>query len=211
MDSRIIISVSLFIFLLIFTVSAKIIPPKIPPTPICETYDKFGEELDTSKWEIRQDPEGQPLMDEYGILKENGSFVFHTKQNTFGDQRVYLFSKENFTTGESIEYQVNVVERNENSWWGQLTIITGSYYIRAGIVGYSTPPELNELGISNIKLTFESNNLKFERTAPSGELFIDNVPLSNSNGNYQMYIGTYNNDATVHIDYDNVKVCHFKK
>src|SRR3989344_7353772 len=75
---------------------------------VCETYDDFSSGvLNLSKWEVRQDIEGQPLMDRYGVENEGG-FVFHTEQNTSGDKRTYLVPKYKFGVGDRFEYDVNM-------------------------------------------------------------------------------------------------------
>ena len=45
-------------------------------------YDDFESgSLDPEIWEIRQDPEGQPLAEEHDVRQEHGSYVFHTQQD----------------------------------------------------------------------------------------------------------------------------------
>src|SRR3989338_8075540 len=71
-------------------------------------YDNFSSgSLDLNKWELRQDTEGQPLMNEGFVT----SGVFHTQQNTIGDRRTYLFPTRTFTTGDSLDYDFNVISK----------------------------------------------------------------------------------------------------
>ncbi|MEK6922182.1 MAG: hypothetical protein AABX08_00080, partial [Nanoarchaeota archaeon] len=159
------------------------------------------------KWEIRQDTEGQPLMDEYDVINEGDGFVFHTQQNIIGDRRVYLFPKRKFTTGDSIEYDVDLISRAGN--YAQMVLLTGDQYIRIGIFGYNNGVQgFDELGIANMKLIFQENNLRVERRTPSGELLIDNLQLVNPNGIYELYIGSFSgHNGIVHMDYDNFRIC----
>ncbi len=162
-------------------------------------YDDFSDGfLNKEKWEIRQDVEGQPLMDEYDVRNEDGNFVFHTEQNGYSEGRTYLFPKRTFTTGDSLEYNGNLI--SEAGYHGNMVILTGDHYIRIGIRGYGT--NINELGTVHTRLVFEPNNLKVIRKTPSGEKFIDNLYLPTRDGTYEFYIGTYSSDHT-HMDYDN--------
>jgi hypothetical protein len=105
----------------------------ISATQVCGVYDDFSSEtLDTSKWEIRQDVEGQPFMEEYGVDSDLENF--HTKQNTLADRRVYLFPKRTFTTGDVLEYDTEVISKQGN--WMQMTLLTGDQYARIGGLGY---------------------------------------------------------------------------
>ena len=188
--------ISLIFFSLISAVSA---------VQVCETYDDFSSGvLDTNKWEIRQDTEGQPLMDEYGVLEENEEFVFHTQQNTMEDRRVYLFPKRNFTTGDSIEYDINLI--SSEGTYAQMVLLTGDQSIRIGMRG--TAAGFDELGTAHMKLVFEENNLHIERETPSHNLLIDNLTLTNTNGNYSLYIGSFSgSNGMVHMNYDNFILC----
>lgn len=164
-------------------------------------YDDFSSgQLNMSKWEIRQDVEGQPMMDKYKVSFERGNFVFHTEQIRIGDRRVYLFPKINFTTGDSIEYDNNLVSREGNH--AQMVLLTGDQYIRIGMRG--TDAGFDELGWAHMKLTFLPNLLVVERWTPSGQRLYDELHLSRENGTYQLYIGSYSgHNGRVHMDYDN--------
>lgn len=173
---------------------------------ICQVYDDFSSgTLDTSKWEIRQDVEGQPFMDEYQV--DSGLEDFHTQQNTIGDRRVYLVPKHTFTTGDVIEYDFNVISKEGN--YMQMDLLTGDQYIRLGIMGYLSGVQgYDELGISHIKIEFQENNLHLIRTSPSGVVLTDNLPLTKTNGNYELYIGSVSgHNGKAHIDYDNFQTC----
>jgi len=165
-----------------------------------ECYDDFSPgNIDNSKWEIRQDIENQPFMEEYFVDSGN----FHTFQNTTGDYRVYLIPKHNFTTGDVIEYDTNLVFKENN--YMQMVLLAGDQYKRIGIFGNSSGTQgYNELGKSHIRIEFEENNFRLTRTSPSGLTFMDNLSLSNSNGTYSIYIGSVSgHNGKVHIDYDN--------
>ena len=177
----------------------------------CMLYDDFSSgTLNPDKWEIRQDVEGQPLMDEYEVKWEKAQklsksgFVFHTQQNTHVDRRVYLFPRRQFTTGDSIEYDVDLISREGN--YAQMVLLTGDQYIRIGMRGNDAG--FDELGVAHMKLIFQENNLRVERRTPSGELLIDNLNLTNTNGNYELYIGSFSgHNGVVHMDYDNFFIC----
>lgn len=165
-------------------------------------YDDFSSEiLDVNKWEVRQDTEGQPLMDEYWIDTDLENF--HTKQNIIGDRRVYLFPKTTFTTGDKISYDSELLSREGN--YGQMVLLTGDQYIRIGIFGYNGGVQgFDELGIAHIELTFEENNLHITRESPSGTILIDNLALTNANGTYELYVGSFTgHNGKAHIDFDN--------
>ncbi len=173
-------------------------------------YDDFSSGvLDSLKWEIRQDVEGQLLMDEswVDVTLQN----FHTQQNEIGDRRTYLFSKHTFTTGDVLEYDFNVISKEGH--YGQMILLTGDQYIRIGIMGYSSGVQgYDELGVSHVKVEFQNNNLHLTRTSPSGLVLIDNLHLNNANGNYELYIGSFSgHNGRTHIDYDNfvLKKCRF--
>jgi len=162
------------------------------------------------KWTISQDVEGQPLFDEYGVIEEGGNYVFHTQQNEIGDRRVYLIPNYTFTTGDIIEYDFNVISKEGH--YGQMVLLTGDQYIRIGIMGYNNGVQgYDELGLSHVKIKFQENNLQLTRITPSGLVLVDNLPLSNANGNYALYIGSFSgHNGRTHIDYDNFYINHCK-
>jgi len=176
----------------------------VSATQVCQVYDDFSSgNLDTNRWEIRQDVEGQPFTDEYwvdSILKN-----FHTQQNNIGDRRVYLVPKHTFTTGDIFEYDFNVISKEGN--YMQMDLLTGDQYIRLGIMGYIGGVQgYDELGVSHIKIEFQENNLHLIRTSPSGLVLTDDLPLTNSNGNYELYIGSVFTNLA-HMDFDNFELC----
>ncbi len=159
--------------------------------------------MNASKWEIRQDVEGQPFTDEYRV--DVNLSKFHTRQNTGGDNRVYLVPKYNFTTGDILEYDFRVVYKEGN--YMQMNLLTGDQYIRVGIMGYNNGVQgYDELGTSHIKIEFQENNFHLERITPSNITLIDNLALTNANGEYELYIGSvFTNKAR--IDFDNFMLC----
>ncbi|MFA5992443.1 MAG: hypothetical protein WC796_01920 [Candidatus Pacearchaeota archaeon] len=188
----------LFAFLLVGIVSA---------VQVCENYDNFNSgSLDSSKWTIKQDIEGQPLMDEGTILNENG-FVFHTKQNTPTDRRIYLVPNYAFKSGDVFEYDLNVV--SYDGVYGSLVLLTGDLYARLGIVGQNGGPQpFNELGLTHVILNFSQNNLQLTRISPSNQSYIQNIALPIQNGTYGLYVGSFSgSNGVAHIDYDNFKIC----
>ena len=176
----------------------------ISASQVCQVYDDFSfGSLDISRWDIRQDVEGQPLMEEYWI--DPNLENFHTQQNAIGDRRVYLVPKHNFTTGDSLEYDFDVISKEGN--YMQMNLLTGDQYIRVGIMGFINGVQgYDESGVSHIKIEFQENNLHLERTSPSNVILIDNLPLTNANGTYELYIGSVFTNSG-HIDYDNFKLC----
>ncbi len=176
-------------------------------TPICETYDDFSSgSLNTDKWEIRQDVEGHSLTNEYGI--DTNLQNFHIQQNIAGDGATFLFPRRQFTTGDIFEYDVDLISK-EGSYM-QMDLLTGDQYIRVGIFGWwsNSVQGYDELDVSHIKIEFQENNFHLERTTPSNVILIDNLPLTNANGNYQLYIGGgTGNNGFVHLDYDNFELC----
>lgn len=178
----------------------------VSATQICETYDDFSSGvLDTNKWEIRQDVEGQPLTDEYWV--DSGLENFHIQQNTIGDRRTYLFPKHTFTTGDILEYDFNVISKEGN--YMQMDLLRGDQYIRVGIMGYINGVQgYDELGTSHIKIEFQENNFHLERTSPSDVTLIDNLALTNANGSYELYIGAVSgHNGRMHMDFDNFELC----
>jgi hypothetical protein len=166
-------------------------------------YDDFSSPtLDANKWEIRQDTEGQPLMDEGFVT----SGVFHTQQNTIGDRRTYLFPKRTFTTGDVLNYDFNTISREGN--YGSMVLLTGDQYIRIGISGFNNGVQgFDELSVSHVRFEFQPNNLHIERTAPSGLELFDNLPLNQQNGIYSLYIGNFTgHNGRDHMDFDNVYI-----
>ncbi len=202
--------------LLIVVVSANIISyyGKITTTitVIDPLYDDFSSEvLDISKWEIRQDVEGQPFPDEYWV--DNTLENYHTKQNTIADRRVYLVPTTTFTTGDSIEYNVEVVSREGH--YGNVVLIIGEECTGLnpnrcifGIVGYSSGPQpFDEIGVTKASITFYEDRVESNMLSPSKQSYTYSIPLQNPDGSYQLYIGAYSgHNGRMHIDFDNFTI-----
>ena len=171
--------------------------------PSCSIYDDFSSEtLNTDKWEIRQDVEGQPFMNENWtdpILNN-----FHTQQNSIADRRSYLFQKKKFTTGDILRYDSDVL--SEQGTYANMVLLTGDQYIRIGMRGPAAG--FDELGVAYMELEFQENNLHITRETPSQVILIDNLALSNPNGTYEFYIGAFSgSNGMVHMDFDNFEFC----
>lgn len=173
---------------------------KASATPIL--YDDFSAPtLNTDKWDVRQDVEGQPLMDE-GFV-DQVSQNFHMQQNTIGDRRTYLVPKMQFKTGDVIEYNLDVVSKEGN--YGAMALLTGDQYWRIGICGFNnTVQGFDELGTSHVRIEFQENNLAIRRESPSGVVSFDNLSLTNPNGDYELYLGAFSgHNGRTHMDFDN--------
>jgi len=171
--------------------------------PSCSIYDDFSSgTLNTDKWEIRQDVEGQPFMNENWtdpILNN-----FHTQQNSIADRRSYLFQKKKFTTGDILRYDSDVL--SGQGTYANMVLLTGDQYIRIGMRGPAAG--FDELGVAYMELEFQENNLHITRETPSQVILIDNLALSNPNGTYEFYIGAFSgSNGMVHMDFDNFEFC----
>ena len=171
-----------------------------PPSQNLTLYDDFSSgSLNNSLWEIRQDVEGQPLTDEYGVENENGNFVFHILKNSTGDKRTYLFPNRTFTTGDKFEWGSNLVSYQDG--FAGMVLLTGDQYIRIGI---QTPGILpDEIGVWHITFEFQQNNLHILRQSPTGTILIDDLVLNQQNGIYTLYIGLASWGPEAHMDFDN--------
>ena len=165
-----------------------------------DLYDNFSSaNLNTNKWEVRQDIEGQPLMDEGFVT--NG--VFHTQQNSIEDKRTYLVPRHQFKSGDTLDYDVNVISGEGN--YGNVDILVGGGYDRVamGMVGYNNGPQTREeFGTTHIRFSFSENNFNIQEFFPSGEIVINNLPLTDPQATYELYIGSFSN-GKANIDYDN--------
>ncbi len=177
---RLLVSVTFFIFLISF-VSAE---------QVCQTYEDFSSGiLDESKWEVRQDIEGQPFMDEYGVRLENGDYVFHTQQNTSEDKRVYLVPKYKFGVGDRLEYDVSM-----NSGANVNLLVGGSCSRCAfGIIPSS-------VGNHHVAVIFNSDQIAVE----VDNNFLGNAPIGSPEHVHDLYIGAMFGN---HIDFDNFVIC----
>jgi len=163
-------------------------------------YDDFESGvLDSSKWTVMQDPEGQPLMEEYGILDEGASNVYHMQTTNGG--RTAIVPTHEFMGGDTLEYQVNHVSGAGNR--GNLLVIEGinnDYYSRHGII--DTNSGSFDFGNYNITLRMNFNDFEIIREAEDGSISSDTLPLAIPGGKYRFYIETWADDDA-HFDYDN--------
>jgi len=191
---------SLIFILTILTSSSLTLSPE---NVGCEVYDDFIRDIfDFNKWEIRQDVEGQPHIDEYWL--DAGQDNYHMQQNTLADRRTYLFPKRTFTTGDIITYETDLISREGT--YAQMTLLTGSQYYRLGLRGPAAG--FDELGVSKVRIEFEQNNLAIRRVTPSGGVLIDNLPLTVADGIYELYIGGFSgHDGKFHMDFDKFRIC----
>jgi hypothetical protein len=181
------------------------------PDARADLYDDFSSgSLNPAKWEVRQDPEGQPHLDEYFVANESGNFVFHTQQNSLADRRTYLVPTHTFSTGDTISWEVDVKSREGH--YGNIILVVGEEWTglhphRAifGAVGYNNGPQpFDELGITRPSITFYNDRVEMNTLSPSGQLVTHDIPLQNPNGNYELYIGSFTgHNGRAHMDYDN--------
>jgi len=155
-------------------------------------------EPDLTKWELKQDPEGKSLLDEYWVDSLNN---FHTQQNNVGIAGIYLVPKHQFTTGDSISYDVNVISHNDGTS-GHLVLLTGDAYDRFGPVCQQDCHSY-EYGITHMTLSFPSSNIfRLHGETPSGYDFTQDYSVP-TNGTYELYIGTTTgHNGIAHLDYD---------
>ena len=179
----------------------------------CQVYDDFSQPvLNQSRWWVNADPQRQNVMD--GGIDKNLQ-TFYTQQNTTEDRRVYLVPKIQFTIGDQLSYDVNVI--NKSGHYGNLVLISqddfpiNNVFSRLGVVGYNNGPQpFDELGISHIKLVFLEKSLSIIRISPSGKNYSQEISLPTINGSYRLLVGSFsnNNGTPVHIDYDNFVLCN---
>lgn len=190
------------LFLIIFLFSLNL----ISAVYVCEDYDDFSNPvLDLNKWEIRQDPEGRPLMDEYWIDSILNNF--HTQQNTAEDRRVYLVPNHQFKTGDMVSYDLNVISKEGN--WGNLIILTGDQYHRLSSVGYNGGPQsIDDTGLFHVEIEFFEDTLEIRTTRDVGENETHNISLTSPNGIYELYTGSFTgHNGMLHMDFDNFRIC----
>jgi hypothetical protein len=166
-------------------------------------YDDFESgNLDTDKWTVMQDTEGQPLMEEYGILDDGASNVYHMQTSNGG--RTALVPKHEFIAGETLEYEVNHVSGIANR--GNLLIIQGidnPHYSRHGVIDPNSGPTVPfDFGRYNITLKVNSGSVDLIRKNEEGDIMAHNLPLSTQGGRYKFYIESWADDDA-HFDYDN--------
>lgn len=198
MDNKNLLTAGILIILSIFLINF------ISAAQVCQIYDNFSSgSLNVSKWQISQDVEGQPFTDLYQVNITLNNFQM--QQTTTGDKRTYLVPKHTFTIGDVLEYDFNVVSKTGN--YMQMDLLTGDQYIRLGIMGNLNGVQgYDELGVSHVRIEFQKNNLHLTRTEPSGIVLTNDLPLTNANGSYELYIGVvFTNSAE--IDFSNFKLC----
>ena len=164
-------------------------------------YDDFSAStLNSEKWDVKSDVEGQPMMDVFGL--DTSLQNFHMQQNFIGDRRTYLVPKHSFTTGDVIEYDFNVISKEGN--YMQMDLLTGDQYIRLGIMGYVSGVQgYDEFGTSHVRVEFQEGNLALRRESPSGLVLFDNLSLTNQNGDSTLYIGAGSgHNGKTHMDFD---------
>lgn len=179
----------------------------ITTTLNADVYDDFSSgKLDKSRWEIRQDIEGQPLMDTGLVIEKNGNHVFNTAQNFPEDRRTYLVPKYTFKLGDMLEYDVNVVSSSGN--YGNLVLLSGGDYKRIGMVGFNNGEQpFDEKGWSHMSLSFLEKGLDTKRISPTGDLYTELIPLNHLDSEYELYIGSFTgHNGTTTIEYDNFKI-----
>jgi len=173
-------------------------PDPIPPNPIeiskhSYIYDDFSSEtLDTEKWEIRKDYEGQPLIADSGL--DNINHNFHTAQDSIiGDHRTYLVPKQKFKVGDIFEFDMDFISASGNS----ISMLLIDKQHRIGLGG-SFGGICQPFQTYHIKLEFKESSIKIMHNLWEDEVVI------NSNPEHEIYIGTvFGHNGTGHIDYDN--------
>ena len=195
---------NILIFLIIFFINF------ISAVQICEVYDDFSSGvLDNSKWEIRQDPQGQPFTDEYGIIEEDGNFIFHIQQNEIGDRRTYLVPKYHLKLGESWKYTFNIVHKEGN--YGMAVQLKGGEFngFPLIMIGYVNGQiNLDEFGWHHTIINFSGNRFDTLTESVSNQFYSTTWPAQNESGDYEIYIGAFSgHNGRMHIDFDNFKIC----
>ncbi len=172
-------------------------------------YDDFSSGLlNPAKWQIRQDPQGQPLTDEYDVISEKSNFVFHTQQNEIADRRTYLVPTHKFTTGDKLNWEVTVQSREGN--YGNIILIRGEEYNRGifSAVGFNnTVQPFDEIGLTKVNLQFYNDHVEMNTLSPSGQHVTSTLPLQNPEGHYDVYVGTFTgHNGRAHMDFDNFEL-----
>ncbi|MDP2924822.1 MAG: hypothetical protein Q8N99_00460 [Nanoarchaeota archaeon] len=173
-------------------------------------YDDFSSgTLNTQKWEVRQDYEGWPFTEEYGV--ENG--VFHTKQNTLGNAGTFLVPTHKFSAGETFEYDIIY-----NSGTGNRISMLLADRNRMGIVGnmnseFTGIPSTTPY---HVKMVFGDGFIDQIISNPNGiPLQIGDSPTSISRHDLtsynELYIGVRTgHNGVAHFDYDNFTIITLK-
>ena len=166
----------------------------ISAVQVCEVYDDFSSDtLDTSKWEIRKDYEGQPFIADSGLDADLENF--HTRQDSIlGDHRTYLVPKYKFKAGDMLEYDINFIYAEGNSV--NMFLVDNQY--RFGLGGCW----------DGVCRPFEKYHNKIE--FGEGQITFNEVTTHTINNNveHEVYIGTvFGHNGIGHIDYDNFIIC----
>ena len=188
-------------------------------------YDTFSSGgLNGGLWEIRPESPspapGIPLFGQYGVINQNGNYVFNTFQpSNSPTSAVYLVPTHHFIPGDVLEYEVNVLDRQ--TYWGTLVIadspssIQPGIYWRIGINGIgvlgseTSNYPYDEIGLSKVRVAFSNNQINLTQISPSNQTYSRIFPIQyGTNGFYELYIGSrigYSGGG-VDADYDNFYV-----
>jgi len=183
-----------------------------------DLYDNFSSgTLNPALWQIRQDPEGQPLTELYGL--ENGSFFAQNITNS--DMRTVLsLTGHVFQPGETLDYDVNYVSGTGN----RVMVIfidggpldrnnVGTIPYGGGSIGHNGQDFVagNTPGIYHVRLGFQSGGLNVDITRPDNSLyteFFQNSTFSYGGQNHRiaapfnMGFETWSN-GSIRAEYDN--------
>lgn len=184
-------------------------------------YDDFSSgSLDNTKWEVRQDPEGQPLTEEYGI--QNGTFT--ARNFNLPDRRTLLsLIGHTFQPGEELDYDVNYVSGSGNR---AMVIFVdngpldrnnvGQIPYGGGSIGYNGQDFFagNTFGNYHVNLNFKSGGLEVNITRPDLSLYSEFFPASTFfyGGSSHSLFPPFNvgfetwSNGSIQAEYDNVYV-----
>jgi len=155
-------------------------------------YDDFSAPtLNSEKWEVKQDYEGWPFTDEYGV--ESGKFSI--RQNNIGNAGTFLVPTHRFSAGDIFEYDINYNSGEGN----RVSMLLVNQQDRMGIVGnwnheFTGVPSTIPY---HIKMVFGDNWI--EQTISNSEgvplstgdspLSIDRKDFTTFNSPHEIYIG----------------------
>ena len=181
-------------------------------------YDDFSSgTLNPNLWQIRQDPEGQPLTELYGV----GNDYFFAQNINSPDRRTVLsLTGHTFQPGETLDYDVNYVSGTGNR--AMVIFIDGGPLDRnnvgtipygGGTIGHNGQDFVagNTPGLYHIRLGFQSGGLNVDITRPDNSLYTEFFQNSSFNyGGQQHTIGapfnmgfeTWSN-GSIRAEYDN--------
>ena len=192
--------------LIVLCISLFLLISFVGATHVCEIYDDFSSGiLNESKWEINQDYEGQPLIENYGInnLSEN----FYTKQNIYGNKRLYLTPRYNFKINDTFNWDVNYISGSGNGIFNFLIEKADGNFDRNILgIGHWNYDLDDDFGIYHISLKFMFPLLKIY----VNDNFIRNYYLEESPNN--IFIGTaFGHNGRGNFEYDNFELCTEKE